>query len=130
MPASGFFQKIGDKGKAGLDAIKSLRRKRTPSTSRAPSSCGSTASFTDLAVSSPSVEDASTGATHTNSNNSTAPPSVSTTETSGAYCLARLTSDPTIVALPIALGPPANQTTPQISISEPEQENSKWFCKI
>jgi len=100
MPASKFFKDIRDKSKAGLDTMKSIGRTRsTPSSSQAPSTCGSTVAFPDLAVSLSSTEDITTGATRGNIINITAPPSASAIETSGSFSSAGLGPDPTIVTL-------------------------------
>ena len=131
--ASKVFKNIRDKGKA---AIKNLGRKRTPSTSRAPSACGSAVSLPDPAVSLPSAGDASTSAIQANSINPTAPPSA-------PPIAGTLETLDRVEALQ-PLGQPGTEEpggssssgrqlldgVPQISISEPEQDNGKWLWKI
>ena len=122
MPTSKFFKTIRDKSKAGLDAVRDLGRpKSTPSGFRAPTACGSTASITDPAVSPAGAGSASTSAI------------IGTLET------------PDRVEALLPLGRPGTQEpgggssssgkqlpdrVPQISISEPEQDNGKWLWNI
>ena len=148
MPASKFFKNIRDKSKAGLDVIKSIgHSKSTSSSSRALSACGSIVAFTDPAVS--PLGGVSTGATQANSINPTASPSASAT--SSALGPTIRVPNPAILTPPVAspletldLEQPGTQDpgessnsgrqllviVPQISISEPEQDNGKWPWEI
>jgi len=123
--------RLREKGKAGLDAVKSFGRpNNTPSSSRTPPACGSTVLFTNPAVPPPGAGDiSSTSATEASDTCGSA--SLAPAPSSAPVAGAQETPDLGEVLLDTqeqSLGSERQLfvIAPQISISQPELHTGRW----